>query len=62
MNRRCNRGHFIPATAPTTACTCTIRPRRRRARRPFHADLWGQGLTALQRHSIRTIPLTGSYL
>ena len=54
MNRpRCPRGHFLPATG---TCRCD-RPRTRR-----HPDLWGQGLTVLQRHSITDIPLTGSYL
>lgn len=64
MTRRCTRGHFSPATAPTDACRCTLtrRPKRRRARRPLDADLWGQGLTARQRHSIRTVPIVGSYL
>lgn len=61
MTRRCTRGHFIPATAPTTACHCVARPRRR-ARRPLDPDLWGQGLTAVQRHTIRTVPIVGSYL
>ncbi|MFC7880454.1 hypothetical protein ACFUVV_01000 [Streptomyces sp. NPDC057376] len=63
--RRCVRGHFIPATAPTDACCCTLtrRPKRTHgARRPLESDLWGQGLTAVQRHTIHTIPLTGSYL
>lgn len=61
--RRCVRGHFIPAAASTNACTCVItrRSRRRRARW-VDVDLWGQGLTALQRHSIRTVPITGTYL
>ncbi|MFE6354344.1 hypothetical protein ACFVOO_16100 [Streptomyces rochei] len=64
MTRRCTRGHFIPATAPTDACCCTLtrRPKRRRVRRPLDPDLWGQGLTAVQRHSIRTVPIVGSYL
>ncbi|WCN06029.1 hypothetical protein [Streptomyces sp. M92] len=64
MSRRCTRGHFIPATAPTDACRCTLtrRPKRRPARWPLDTDLWGQGLTAVQRHSIRTVPIVGSYL
>ncbi|OXS35410.1 hypothetical protein CHR28_10405 [Streptomyces sp. XY006] len=38
-------------------------PRTRRRRRDRRdADLWGQGLTALQRYTIRDIPLTGTYL
>jgi hypothetical protein len=32
-------------------------PLDRRAR-----DLWGQGLTAYQIHTMTTVPLTGSYL
>ncbi|MCG0066274.1 hypothetical protein L0F81_23785 [Streptomyces tricolor] len=43
---------------------CAARARRakkrRRARR--NADLWGQGLTVRQRHSIRDVPLVGAYL
>lgn len=65
MTRRCTRGHFIPATAETTACRCTLTYRPKRvpgARRPLESDLWGQGLTAIQRHTIRTVRLTGSYL
>lgn len=51
---RCARGHFLPITGD---CRCT-RPR------PAwnDADLWGQGLTARQRYSIRTVTITGSYL
>jgi hypothetical protein len=60
--RRCIRGHFIPATAPTDACLCVLTPRPRRTRARRDADLWGQGLTAIQRHSITDVPLTGSYL
>ncbi|MGV2914465.1 hypothetical protein [Streptomyces alfalfae] len=59
MSRRCTRGHFIPATAETDACHCTLRPRRRRYY--FGSDLWGQGITA-RRKVIRTIALTGRYL
>ncbi|NUS79185.1 MAG: hypothetical protein HOV70_23705 [Streptomyces sp.] len=65
MSRRCTRGHFIPATANTTTCHCTLTRRPKRvpgARRPLESDLWGQGLTAVQRHSIRTVPTVGSYL
>lgn len=62
MTRRCTRGHFIPATAPTTACHCTLTRRPKHRRRLLDADLWGQGLTARQRHSIRTVPITGRYL
>ncbi|WP_172384778.1 hypothetical protein [Streptomyces sp. MNP-20] len=55
--RRCVRGHFIPATASTDSCRCTLR-------RPIHpyavADLGGQGLP--EGRTIRTIALTGSYL
>lgn len=50
---RCPRGHFLPATGD---CRCD-RPRAR-----WDADLWGQGLTARQRHTITTVPLTGRYL
>jgi hypothetical protein len=57
------RGHFIPATAPTDACLCVLTPRPKRRRRALlDTDLWGQGLTARQRHSITTVPITGSYL
>jgi hypothetical protein len=70
---RCARGHFLPAdfSPPATdpydwddTCRCRISPRtrRRRTRARRDADLWGQGLTALQRYTIRDIPLTGSYL
>lgn len=64
--RRCVRGHFIPAAAPTDACTCVIarqsgRSRRRRVRWSLNPDLWGQGVD-LWRRSIRTVPVTGSYL
>ncbi|NEC77225.1 hypothetical protein [Streptomyces rochei] len=68
---RCARGHFLPAdfTPPATdpddwddECRCAIRKRRRRARSPLDSDLWGQGLTAIQRHTIRTVPIVGSYL
>jgi hypothetical protein len=52
---RCPRGHFLPRTG-TCRCTHTRQQLRR------DADLWGQGLTARQRHTIRDIPLTGSYL
>ncbi|MER8219724.1 hypothetical protein ABTZ58_03820 [Streptomyces sp. NPDC094143] len=58
---RCPRGHFLPATG-TCRCTLTPRTRHRRTRARRDADLWGQGLTALQRYTIRDIPLTGSYL
>jgi len=58
---RCPRGHFLPATG-TCRCALMPRPKRRRHRGRRDADLWGQGLTALQRHTIRDIPLTGSYL
>ncbi|WP_157882425.1 hypothetical protein [Streptomyces silvensis] len=54
------RGHFIPATAPTTACRCTIRPRHLR-RYPFSGDIGGQGLGA-RRKAIRTVWPVGSYL
>jgi hypothetical protein len=50
---RCARGHFLAASG---TCRCEL-PRPR-----WTADLWGQGLTALQRYTIRTIPLTGRYL
>ncbi|MEU5091695.1 hypothetical protein [Streptomyces sp. NPDC021356] len=50
---RCARGHFLPATGD---CRCE-QPRPR-----WQSDLWGQGLTARQRHSIRTVPITGRYL
>lgn len=62
MTRRCTRGHFIPATAPTDACRCTLtrRPKRRRARRPLDLDLWGQRIPPGAR--LTTIRLTGSYL
>lgn len=60
--RRCNRGHFIPTTATTNACHCTLTPRRRRHRpHRLGADLWGQSL-AVRKKAIRTVPLTGSYL
>ncbi|MET8826055.1 hypothetical protein ABZX40_13365 [Streptomyces sp. NPDC004610] len=50
---RCPRGHFLPAD---DTCRCQQdRPR-------WETDLWGQGLTPRQRHSIRTIPLTGTHL
>ncbi|MER7801214.1 hypothetical protein ABTX71_12875 [Streptomyces parvulus] len=61
MTRRCTRGHFIPATADTSTCHCTL-TRRPKRRRWLDLDLWGQGLTALQRHSIRTVPVVGRYL
>lgn len=62
MTRRCTRGHFIPATAETTACHCALTPRRRRHRpHRLGADLWGQRLAA-RKKVIRTISLTGSYL
>ncbi|WP_309049262.1 hypothetical protein [Streptomyces sp.] len=51
---RCPRGHFLPATGD---CRCT-RPRATCST----ADLYGQGLTLRQLHSIRTVTLTGSYL
>lgn len=51
--RRCPRGHFLAATG---ACRCQLpRPRG-------DADLWGQGLTARQRHSITDVPVIGRYL
>lgn len=50
---RCARGHFLAASG---FCRCEL-PRPR-----WTADLWGQGLTARQRHSITTIPVTGRYL
>ncbi|MGV2914603.1 hypothetical protein [Streptomyces alfalfae] len=60
--RRCVRGHFIPATAETTTCHCTLRPRRPRYRRHhFGSDLWGQNLAARHK-AIRTVALTGGYL
>ena len=60
MRPRCPRGHFLPATG---TCRCALTPRTRRRRRDRRdADLWGQGLTALQRYTIRDVPLTGSYL
>ncbi|MFD9905611.1 hypothetical protein [Streptomyces sp. NPDC059063] len=58
--RRCTRGHFIPATAPTSACHCVLVPRRRRRHR-FSTDVYGQGLAARQK-TVRTIWPTGSYL
>lgn len=58
--RRCCRGHFIPATAPTDACRCVLVPRRRRAYR-FGADLSGQRL-GTRAKPIRTLWPTGSYL
>ncbi|AZM54143.1 hypothetical protein DMA15_17495 [Streptomyces sp. WAC 01529] len=62
MNRRCTRGHFIPATAETSVCRCTLTPRRRlRRKHVLGADLWGQGLAA-RRKCIADIPLTGRYL
>lgn len=62
-NRRCARGHFIPATTTTDVCVCALKPRQRRPRRYlFGADLWGQGLAARNKYRIRTLPLTGSYL
>jgi hypothetical protein len=60
--RRCARGHFISAAAATDACNCVLTRRPRRRRSYCATDLWGQGLTARQRHSITTIPLTGRYL
>lgn len=50
---RCPRGHFLAASG---FCRCEL-PRPR-----WGTDLWGQGLTARQRHSITTIPVTGRYL
>ena len=50
---RCARGHFLPATGD---CRCE-QPRPR-----WQTDLWGQGLTALQRYTIRTVTLAGRYL
>ncbi|CAM5531215.1 hypothetical protein SALBM135S_00874 [Streptomyces alboniger] len=62
MTRRCTRGHFIPATAETTACRCTLRPRRPRYRpHRLGADLWGQGL-ARRKKPIHDVSLTGRYL
>ncbi len=60
---RCSRGHFIPAaSAPGSACHCTLRPRRPRYRRHrLGSDLWGQGLAARNK-VIRNITLTGGYL
>lgn len=59
MNRRrCVRGHFIPATAPTNACRCLTRPRRHRAR--LNPDLLDQRIPSGAR--ITDVPLTGSYL
>jgi hypothetical protein len=52
--RRCPRGHFVAANS--SICRCQL-PRPRGA-----ADLWGQGLTARQRHSITDVPVIGSYL
>jgi len=52
--RRCPRGHFV--AADSNVCRCQL-PRPRRG-----ADLWGQGLTARQRHTITDVPLTGRYL
>jgi len=52
--RRCPRGHFVAANS--SVCRCQL-PRPRGG-----ADLWGQGLTDRQRHSITDVPLTGSYL
>ncbi|MBW5420312.1 hypothetical protein GKQ77_01835 [Streptomyces sp. BG9H] len=60
MTRRCVRGHFIPATAETTACRRTLVPRQRREHR-FTVDIWGQGL-ATRRKPITTTWSTGSYL
>ncbi|MFG3085093.1 hypothetical protein [Streptomyces parvulus] len=62
MSRRCTRGHFIPATADTSTCHCTLTRRPKRRRRWLDLDLWGQGLTVVQLHSIRTVPTVGSYL
>ncbi|WP_055696525.1 hypothetical protein [Streptomyces silaceus] len=59
--RRCSRGHFIPATADTTACHCVLVPRARYRRHRLGSDLWGQGLAA-RRKAIRTVTLAGSYL
>jgi hypothetical protein len=60
MKARCTRGHFLPAAAqPHSPCACTLTPR---SRPHDHADLWGQGLTKRQVHTIRTVQLTGSYL
>lgn len=56
---RCPRGHFLPHTG---TCRCTFTRQAGRRRRPVHADLWGQGLTAIHRHTITDVPLTGSYL
>lgn len=61
MSRRCTRGHFIPADAPTHVCHCTLTPRRRYRRHQLGSDLWGQGLAA-RKKTIRTIPLIGRYL
>jgi hypothetical protein len=58
--RRCRRGHFIPATAPTDACRCTVVPRRLRQHR-FSRDTEGQGLAARGKRIITTWPV-GSYL
>ncbi|MVO87903.1 hypothetical protein GPA10_24880 [Streptomyces sp. p1417] len=58
--RRCVRGHFIPATAETDACRCTLWPRRLRRYR-FSSDTYGQSL-AIRRKIIRTVWPVGSYL
>jgi hypothetical protein len=50
---RCARGHFLPTSG---ICRCDL------PRDSWAADLWGQGLTTRQRHSIRTVSLTGRYL
>lgn len=71
---RCARGHFLPATARPAGdpqdwddtCRCPPAARRRKRRHLYQrrpgGDLWGQGLTARQVHTMTTIPLTGSYL
>lgn len=60
--RRCTRGHFIPANAPTHICHCTLTPRRPRYRRhQLGSDLWGQGIAARGKR-ITTVSTIGSYL
>ncbi|MFF8485198.1 hypothetical protein [Streptomyces antibioticus] len=57
---RCERGHFLPATAqPGGRCHCSRSTRRTLVR--DHADLWGQG-RPIQYRRMTTIHLTGSYL
>ncbi|MFE9906442.1 hypothetical protein [Streptomyces achromogenes] len=64
MNRRCPRGHFLPADAPTAqqdSCRCARRRRRPRRTLPS-SDLCGQRATLRQLYTATTIPLTGTYL